>query len=284
MCYDYKTLTADIDRLGYDFIERTLIGKSVEGREINCITIGGGRRTTLIAAAFHGLESITAAAVMRFAADYAAHITSGEMFFGKSAARLFVRNTLHIVPMVNPDGVNIAAHGIDPSNPVHSELIGMAGICDFKREWQANARGVDLNHNYDARWDAIKEGPSPTKYGGEYPESEPETRAVTGFVRRVRPDALIALHSQGREIYRDFNGYCPAGARETAHKMAAESGYAVRHPTGTAAFGGCKDWFIHEFDRPGFTIEIGYGKNPLPLNMLDEIYEEIARLLLSAMA
>ena len=54
-------------------------------------------------------------------------------------------------------------------------------------------------------------------------------------------------------------------------------------PTGTASFGGCKDWFIKEFGKAGFTIEIGSGKNPLPMEKLDEIYNENARIILKAM-
>ena len=285
MRYDYNRLTADIDRLTgrYSFIGHTLIGESVMRRGIHCITIGSGGRKTLIAAAFHGLESITAAAAMKFAEDYAAHITGGKRFFTRSAARLFIRNTLYILPMINPDGIGIAANGINLSDPVHKALISSAGIHDFKNEWQANARGVDLNHNYDAGWRPIMIGPSPSKYGGEYPGSEPETRAVVSFVRRSAPDTLIALHSQGEEIYCDFNGHYPDGAADMADNMARLNGYTVCRPSGTAAFGGCKDWFIREFDRPGFTIEVGRGKNPLPLDMLDGIYPAAAKIILCAM-
>ena len=52
---------------------------------------------------------------------------------------------------------------------------------------------------------------------------------------------------------------------------------------GSAAYGGCKDWFISEFGRMGFTVEVGLGRNPLPMEQLDEIYEENAKLLLTAM-
>ncbi len=286
MYYDYNMLKADIDReiRKYSFAEYHLIGKSVMERDIPCLRIGAGQRITLIAAAFHGLESLTAALAMRFAGDYSEHINNGNPFFGENAARLFLENTLYVLPMINPDGVDIAVNGIDPSEEAHRKIAGLVGICGFKGKWQANAKGVDLNHNYDAHWEAVKEKPSPSKYGGEYPESEPETRALVSFVRRVRPDILIALHSQGGEIYCDFEGYYPEGALETAEAMSRLSGYKVCMPVGSAAFGGCKDWFIREFDRPGFTVEVGHGQNPLPMSMLDDIYEENARLLLCAMA
>ena len=54
-------------------------------------------------------------------------------------------------------------------------------------------------------------------------------------------------------------------------------------PEGTASFGGCKDWFIKEFGREGFTVEIGQGLNPLPMSMLDDVYDENAKIILCAM-
>ena len=85
MCYDYNRLTADIERLGnnYSFIGHTIIGESVMRRGIHCMKIGSGRRKILIAAAFHGLESITAAIAMKFLGDYSERISDGNPFFKK---------------------------------------------------------------------------------------------------------------------------------------------------------------------------------------------------------
>jgi len=46
------------------------------------------------------------------------------------------------------------------------------------------------------------------------------------------------------------------------------------------SFDGCKDWFISKFNRPGFTIECGKGKNPLPLSDFVGIYNDIAEALI----
>ena len=43
--------------------------------------------------------------------------------------------------------------------------------------------------------------------------------------------------------------------------------------------GGFKDWFIDKFRRPGFTVEIGIGKNPLPPERADSIYRQIKEML-----
>lgn len=166
-------------------------------------------------------------------------------------------------------------------NPYHRNIIDKTGIHNFSRIWQANINGVDLNHNYDAQWKSIKDSPSPTRWGGPYPESEPETRALVNFVRNMNIDMLAALHSQGREIYYDFNGLTAARSKEIGEKLAQISGYTLSKPEGAASFGGFKDWFIQELGREGFTVEMGLGKNPLPVSLLDGEYEAVAGIILT---
>jgi g-D-glutamyl-meso-diaminopimelate peptidase len=285
MCYDYARLVREIELLGsnYDMISVFSIGKSVMEKDIWCVRAGEGERKIMLGGAYHGLEYLTAAFLMKFLADYTVHVMCGEDFFGYDIKKLYGAVSLYAVPMVNPDGVDIAVNGVDITNEFHRRLISMVGIHSFNRVWQANARGVDINHNFDAKWQMTADKPSPSKYGGEYALSEPETKAIVDFVRKERFDALLAFHSQGGEIYYDFDGIAGEKSLKTAKKMAEESGYAVCMPKGTAAYGGCKDWFIKEFGKSGFTVEIGHGKNPLPMSMLDDVYEENARIILCAM-
>jgi g-D-glutamyl-meso-diaminopimelate peptidase len=56
--------------------------------------------------------------------------------------------------------------------------------------------------------------------------------------------------------------------------MAEASGYALAQPEYASSFAGYKDWFIQEFRRPGYTIEVGQGENPLPLEQFPEIYRD----------
>lgn len=281
MGYDYKTLNEEIDILAarHKETEAFSIGKSIMNKDIPCLKIGTGDKKLFLSGAYHGLEYLTAAFLMRFLKNYALRIEAGD----DEAVRLSRKVTLYTVPMVNPDGVDIAVNGLDITDPYHRALINIVGIKSFNRLWQANARGVDINHNYDADWERVMDNPSPSKYGGERAESEPETLAVVNFVRKVDFDMLLAFHSQGKEIYYDFNGMMGKRSEEIAQKMAEESGYKVCSPQGTASFGGCKDWFIKEFGREGFTIEIGEGTNPLPLEMLDDVYDENKRIILRVM-
>lgn len=282
MGYDYKQLNNDIDALveRHNTIEAFSIGKSVMNKDIPCLKIGAGEKKLMLSGAYHGLEYMTAAFLLEFNKNYVLRFENGDT----KTTELFNKVTLFTVPMVNPDGVDIAVNGLDITNPYHRALISMVGIHSFHRVWQANARGVDINHNYDANWKMVMERPSPSKYGGERAESEPETRAIVEFVRKTDFDMLLAFHSQGGEIYYDFDGMEGERAEELAQKMSEESGYSVCRPTGTASFGGCKDWFIKEFGREGFTVEVGHGKNPLPMEMLQEIYDENERMILRLMS
>lgn len=285
MCYDYGKMSEDIKMLtdNYKIIESFSVGKSVMQKDISCLKIGNGTKKLFLSGGYHGLEYLTSAFLMKFLSKYTVALLTKSQHFTYNVTDLYDRVTLFIVPMVNPDGVDIAVNGLDITNEYHRHLISMVGIHSFNKVWQANSRGVDINHNFDAKWQMVVDKPSPTKYGGEYAESEPETRAVTELVRRENFDMLLAFHSQGREIYYDFDGMAAAGAMETARKMAKDSGYALSIPEGSGAFGGCKDWFIKEFGREGFTVEIGLGQNPLPISMLDDVYEENAKIILCAM-
>ena len=261
--YTYNELQHDLAKLNRLVCQCYTIGQ-----------IGEGPKKLMLNGAHHGLEYITAAFLMKFILSYSRHFLDARDFFGWDIDQLFQHATLYVIPMVNPDGVDIAVNGLDITNPYHRRLISEAGIHSFSKVWQANAHGVDLNHNYDAHWEMLVEQPAPTKYGGLYPEDQPETKAVADFIRLIQPDMLLAFHSQGQEIYYDFNNIMGDRARTIADLLAQDSGYQAASPQGTASFGGCKDWFIQEWRRPGFTIELGKGKNPLPDSELEKLYQE----------
>ena len=285
MCYDYSKLQRDIKTLtdNYNIIKSYSIGKSVMQKDIICAEIGRGEKKVFLGGAYHGLEYLTAAFLIKFLSNYTVAVMTETEHYGYDIKKLYDSVTLCIVPMVNPDGVDIAVNGLDITNEYHRHLISMVGIHSFNHVWQANARGVDINHNFDANWHMVVDRPSPSKYGGESASSEPETRAVEEFVRKENFELMLAFHSQGREIYYDFDGMTGKHSLEIAEKMAKESGYAVCVPEGTASYGGCKDWFIKEFGKAGFTVEIGQGQNPLPMSMLDDVYDENAKIILCAM-
>lgn len=91
---------------------------------------------------------------------------------------------------------------------------------------------------------------------------------------------VTAYHTQGKEIYWQFQNYTPSQSRIIADRFASTSGYAVADAPYDSSFAGFKDWFIQDFRRPGFTIEAGLGKNPLPISQFNEIYTDNLGILL----
>ncbi|MBQ1602199.1 MAG: gamma-D-glutamyl-meso-diaminopimelate peptidase [Ruminococcus sp.] len=261
---DYVRQTEQVRRLREKRRVR-VVGNSLCGRHIYAVLCGEARGCPLIAAGFHGMEYLTVAAALRFAEEY-----SGSAV---------------IVPCVNPDGVDIAVHGAAAAG-VYAPFVASTGMAD---RWQANARGVDINHNFDAAWQCVKRrecaaginAPCATRFGGCHAESEPETRALTAFCRQRNPSRVLALHSQGREIYWDFGQHTPRESLPLAQKMSEVSGYRVASPEPMATGGGFKDWFISRFHRCGFTVEMGLGQNPLPLRDFEAEYPLVKAILLT---
>ena len=261
------------------------IGKTVLNRKIPVLTVGNRDQWTLFAAATHGSEWLTALCALRFFEEVCEEAEKGS---GKTAGAI-ARRGLAVIPVLNPDGAEISIRGAKGAKNAGQRIERLSGG-DFIH-WNANARGVDLNHNFDAGWELLRKmerkagifGPSPRQYGGPCPFSEPESRAVGGFCRTFCVERLYALHSQGEEIYWYYGPKTPFRSREIAKELADVSGYTVAMPEGLASHGGLKDWFIEEFGRPGFTLELGRGENPLLLSDFEETYEKARPLFRKAL-
>lgn len=115
---------------------------------------------------------------------------------------------------------------------------------------------------------------------GTAPESEPEACALADLCRRVPFRHVVALHTQGEEIYWRYGDHTPPQSLMMAQVLASVSDYAVADPSEESSHGGFKDWFIDAFHRPGFTLELGLGKNPLPLRDFESIYQKAREMLL----
>ena len=109
---------------------------------------------------------------------------------------------------------------------------------------------------------------------GRAPLNQLESRALAGYTEFIDPALVLAYHSQGKEIYWQFGDYQVPGARELGEEFARVSGYSLAETPYASSFAGYKDWFIQYFRRPGYTIEVGTGENPLPLSQFDEIYRD----------
>ncbi len=291
----YDKMREFLYELSARFPEMTMgsIGESILGRSLPFLAIGKGEAASLFVGTHHSAESITASMLLRFAEMILENDRSGQKLCGFDVRQILTHRTLYLIPMLNPDGVAIRLGGEKEAGLFAKRVLNMNGHRNFSL-WQANARGVDLNHNYDAAFDCCKEAErsqgifsgGPTKYGGEYPESEPESAALVHFTRYLAPrlHLVMALHTQGEEIYYDFEGHTPKNGRMLADCFSKVSGYRVASPPKEASAGGYKDFVIREFDIPAFTVECGNGKNPLPPSELHGICQKVFPILLTAAA
>ena len=279
----------------YPFLRAEVLATTAFGRPITAITIGTGPRHVLYSAAHHANEWLTATVLLKFAEDYAEAIRTGTQLGGVDAAALSESATIHIVPMVNPDGVALVTGTLVPGEEQYErarELSRNYPNIPFPEGWKANLNGVDLNLQYPAGWlmaRAIKfsQGytrPGPRDYVGRFPLSQIESQALYDYTQRVDPEIVIAWHSQGQVIYWQYGGIEVPGARELAERFAELSGYALEDTPYTSSFAGYKDWFIQAYRRPGFTIEVGTGENPLPLDQFGDIYAASLPILLAGAA
>ncbi len=284
--YDYTSRQRTINELcsEYAFIKRSVIGKSCSGKDITALKIGSAAQYCLLAAAFHGSERITSNIVLMFIERLCRAIKNEDYIAGLKMPRALRGRGVIFVPCVNPDGCDISLLG--QNSGIITDEIRKIAKGDFSN-WNSNLRGVDINHNFDAGWDELRQreremgiyGPSKTRYGGLRPHSEPETVCLTELCLKTQIRHVMALHSQGEVIYWSYGAKQPYRSRKMAEIMATSSGYALDVPIGIASGGGFKDWFINEFNRPGFTVELGYGKNPLPITDAPFIYKRIEEML-----
>ena len=274
----------------YPFCRTETIGTTAFQRQITALVIGTGPRKVLFTAAHHANEWITALVLLKYAEDLAEAIQSEGILFGQRAKELADAVTVYLIPMVNPDGVDLVVGAIEPGNiqyDLAQRLSQDYPSIPFPNGWKANLLGVDLNLNYPAGWLQAREikfsqgftTPGPRDNVGRAPLNQLETRALAEFTEELEPDLVLAYHSQGKEIYWQFRDYVVPGAEELGKVMARVSGYTLADTPYESSFAGYKDWFIQEFRRPGYTVEVGSGVNPLPLSQFPEIYRDNVPLL-----
>ncbi|TQR06982.1 M14 family metallopeptidase [Psychrobacillus soli] len=285
--YDYDMMMFDIRRLQtiYPFLRVSSIGNTVLGKDIPGIEIGNGEKQVHYNASFHANEWITTPILLTFLNDYLLSLTNQRPIRGLVTSPLYVQTTLSIVPMVNPDGVDLVLNGPPSEEPSRSNVIEWNNdSLDFSG-WKANIRGVDLNDQFPAEWERERarnpKTPGPRDYGGESPLSEPEAIAMADLTRAKDFARVLAFHTQGRVIYWGFENLEPPETEAMVAEFSRVSGYEPVQSI--ESYAGYKDWFIQDWRRPGFTVELGSGTNPLPLTQFDEIYEEALGIFLAGL-
>lgn len=243
--------------------EKQVFGRSAEGRELFALFIGGhGSPLGISQYAIHGREYVTALLAL-------AHAKRGAE-----------RGGVWILPMTNPDGALLSEVGLSAASAERrARLLSLnGGKYDFSL-WKANAEGVDLNVNFDARWGTGEQNirtPAPENYIGEAPFCAPESLALKRFTEAVKPDFTVSWHTKGEELYWRFHQPPVRAVRDKklAKVLSSATGYPLREAKNSA--GGYKDWCIEKLKIPAFTVEAGRSAlaHPLGREQLRELCEK----------
>ncbi|GGM35961.1 hypothetical protein GCM10011351_22500 [Paraliobacillus quinghaiensis] len=281
--YTHQQMTYDLDSLQKKYpkiLTLDIIGESVDGRSIYAIKLGEGKQEILINAAHHAREWLTTNLVMDMIETYCS-VVSNDQDVGKyDVKEILNKVTIWFIPMVNPDGVTLVQEGAELFSNRDDLYKWNENQLDFTA-WKANIRGVDLNRQYPADWEYIHHDPghpASMNFKGHKPISEPEVKAVYNFVCKHNFKISLAYHSSGEEIFWKYKskGKVEQSAKKLADIVSTKTGYQLIYPSENPSGGGFTDWFISNFKRPSFTIEIApsVGPRPVPLCYYEKIWHE----------
>ena len=273
----------------YPFFRAGTIGRSVLGRPIRSLLLGQGVNRVLYNAEHHANEWITTPVLLRFAEELGRAAAEDGALLGTAASEILDYASILLVPAVNPDGMDLCTGELREGR-AYEEARRIAARWPrfpFPDGWKANIQGVDLNLQYPAGWEQARENkfalgitsPAPADYVGSAPLEAPESRALYACTRAFDPALTLSLHTQGELIYWKYLDLEVPGAEQIAGLFSDLSGYAAEDTPYASGFAGYKDWFIQDYRRPGFTLELGRGVNPLPIGDLDAIYARVRGIL-----
>ncbi len=283
--YSYTVMQRDIERLakGYpDLVSSESLGQTAYGRQLWAVKLGRGESVLFLNGSHHAREWMTSALLMKMIDTYAQAYYSNGQIADYNVRSLLDEVSIWVVPMVNPDGVTLSQQGTAglPVNLAQTLRRYNGNSTNFNR-WKANMQGIDLNRQYPASWNTIQDAvkyPWYQNYKGQKPGQAPEVQAMMDFTHKVDPEVTISYHSSGEIIFWHFNTLNSNLTRDKtmARTLGNLTGYSLVTPQKNPSGGGYKDWFIQEYGRPGFTIEIAdyAGESSVPLRQFSGIWSE----------
>ncbi|HKL73992.1 MAG TPA: M14 family zinc carboxypeptidase [Clostridia bacterium] len=247
----YEHLIEEVKKLG----KVSYLATTPLGYKIPMVSIGKGKAKTLIVASIHAREHITTSLLNKLMQNYQSKIP------------------IDYIPMLNIDGVMLATNGLSIAKDelLKEQLLQLNNGSEDFSLWKANARGVDINVNFDADWGEGQQNVTSAgseNYIGINCNSEIETQSIVNVLKN-NYSLVCCYHSKGEVIYwgyeNNFRHYL------YAKKYADYVGYELTRSEGSA--GGLKDYYSLNYNGLGLTVEIGEDQlpHPYPLSELNNL-------------
>lgn len=278
--YTYEQIYGHLYELGeryQKFCEFRLLGMSHDGRKIPMLKIGRGAEVLFCTAGIHGRERINPVLLLKMAEEYCVAYESNWKIHDFYEVRpLLDQTALCVIPLVNPDGYEIAGKGFGViQNPIYRQMLRMKEVP--YEEWKGNARGVDINRNFPCasyRKQQVHEEPA----------SENETRALIRIMQELKSVGYLDFHSRGKVIYYyrqamspRFNQKSYRLARHLQKLSSYRLGRKEEEMKGPKEGGNSVQYYAEFLKHPAITVETIREDAAFPLSSgyQKEAYREI---------
>lgn len=293
--YTYTDMADDLKLLKGKYGDRltvNILDTSYDKRNIYEVILGNpeAEKKILIQSSIHGREYMTTQLTMKQIELYCLNYYTG-MHQKRYYSELFDEVAFHILPMANPDGVTISQFG---SKGIRNKNLRQKiekickkygkGKASYYTNWKANARGVDLNRNFNVYWKTLNNGvksPRAYFYKGSAAESEKETKTLVKLVNEIQPVCTVSYHASGSILYWNFGqeGTLKKKSKQLADLAESLTGYDLITSFKKSNSAGFSDWITVKKKLPAVTIEIGSKSCPLKISEFKTVWKENKMLL-----
>lgn len=286
--YSYEEMVQDIAQLQKRYKDHctvNILGTTADKRNLYEVIVGNpdADKHLIVLSNLHAREYMTVQLCMKQIEYYLNYYN--RTIGGVKVSSVLDEVAIHFMPSCNPDGTAIAQFGFDAirNKKLRNNLYKMGGLT---YKWKSNARGVDLNQNWDIDFE-VHGTKGSDWYSGKKPHSEAEVKAIIKMLDRVEAEGeivgFLSYHAMGEVIY----GMCAPEAGETMAKtvddmysVAYKQSKYVLYGSTSISCNQSREYLMYKRGIPGITLEIGSSETPLDISQFAPTWRKNKRLVL----